>query len=369
MNNTQTKKSTLEPSSSKPRRLGRGLSALLGEPVRIDLTSDASDAPLDNRPSVELGTQNASAARAPASVESRASDEPVSGSERPRVVMVALSAIVPSRYQPRRAFDEHELATLAQSIKSAGLIQPIVVRPSSVAGEAPYELIAGERRWRAAQIAGLARIPAIISNADDAQAAEWALIENLHRADLRPMERADAVRALVERFQLSHAQAAEKLGMDRSSVANLIRMTELEMAIREMLDAGTLSAGHAKALLGVADSAARVRLAQASANLGWSVRKLEQAVHVEMPTGATASGPAARADDLNTQAGGPVQASAAALARAAAMRDLEKQLAEHLGTSVRVRTSAGGKRGSLVIKFFDLDHFDGLMHKIGFVLK
>ena len=279
-----------------------------------------------------------------------------------RVVMLALDELRPSRFQPRRTFDEAQLAELAASIRSAGMVQPVVVRRSTEGSDQFYELIAGERRWRAARLAGLETLPAIITHASDEQAAEWALIENLQRADLRPMERADAVRALVERFSLSHAQAAEKLGIDRSSVANMVRMTELEMPIRELLDLGTLTAGHGKALLAASSGEKRVHLAKRAAEQGWSVRKLEQLIALQAGAAGTGMG---TAEIVRVVPG----ATGAGSARAAAVKDLEKQLGEHLGTSVRIRTSAGGKRGNLVIRFFDLDHFDGLMQRFGFALK
>lgn len=277
------------------------------------------------------------------------------------VVMLPLDQIRPSRFQPRRNFDEAHLAELAASIRSAGVVQPIVVRSLGESGASAgekYELIAGERRWRACRLAGLARVPAVVTAASDEQAAEWALIENLQREDLRPMERADAVRALIERFGLSHAQAAERLGIDRSSVANLVRMTDLEMPLRELLDLGTLAAGHGKALLGVGAGEKRVQLGRRAAAQGWSVRRLEQAI-----TGAVAG---TIAIETTREVRAKVETASA---RAAAVQDLERQLGEHLGTSVKIRTSPGGKRGTLAVRFFDLDHFDGLMQKFGFALK
>jgi ParB family chromosome partitioning protein len=278
-----------------------------------------------------------------------------------RIIQVPVGAIEPNRFQPRRTFDQAQLAELAASIKSAGVVQPILVRPSSsqgaaVGGAARFELVAGERRWRACTLAGLTHVPAVVSRLTDEQAAEWALIENIQRSDLSPMERAWAIRGLCERFGFTHAQVGEKLGIDRSSAANLARLTELEQEIRDLLDSNQLSAGHGKALLAAPAGPARVTLARQAATQGWSVRRLEQTIGTSQGKGSPSvaiPGPAAES----------------ALAKASSLRELEKQLSEHLGSSVRIRANAGSKRGSLVIKFYDLDHFDGLMAKLGFRLK
>jgi ParB family chromosome partitioning protein len=169
------------------------------------------------------------------------------------------------------------------------------------------------------------------------------------------MERAWAIRGLCDRFGLSHAQVGEKLGIDRTSAANLARLTELEQDVRDLLESGQLTAGHGKVLLGAPAGAVRVGLARQAATQGWSVRRLEQA--------------AARASQAPAGAAPAVFMGELALAKATALKELEKQLGEHLGTSVRIRANAGGKRGSVVVKFYDLDHFDGLMSKMGFSLK
>lgn len=267
------------------------------------------------------------------------------------VVQMPVGVIEPGRYQPRRVFDEAQLAELAASIKSAGVVQPVVVRPTGESGR--YELIAGERRWRASKMAGLTTVPAIIKRVGDEQAAEWSLIENLQRTDLTAMERAEALAQLCTKFKLTHQQAGEKIGMDRSSVANLVRLLELEQPVRELLDKGVLSAGHGKALLSAPAGQSRINLANIAAGQGWSVRKLEHAA-ISASAGS----------DQRVQ----IQASDKAVARAAALRDLEKQLGEHMGTAVAIRASSSGKRGSIVMKFYDLDHFDGLMSKMGFRL-
>lgn len=336
MNKNQTN------TDNKPRKLGRGISALLGEPVavRVPPVPDIS-------PAGAVVETKPEPTRSPA--QSAAS--PIDPNER-RVVMVPCEAIEPSRFQPRKTFDPKQIEELSASIRSAGVVQPVLVRPL---GAGKYELIAGERRWRASKQAGLSSVPAVVSDLSDEQAAEWSLIENVQRADLSVMERAWAVRGLCERFGLSHAQVAEKLGIDRSSATNLIRLTDLEPDVRELLETQQLSGGHGKALLSIPAGETRIGLARQAASQGWSVRRLEQA--------------AARAAEAPAGAAPGVVMTDAAVAKAAALRDLEKQLGEHLGTSVKIRANASGKRGSLVIRFYGLDHFDGLMSKIGFVLK
>lgn len=335
--------------SGKPRRLGRGLSALIGQPIKVEIPPAGPSTP----------SPQSSQAKGVPSVAAPAVAEPAPSATGARVAMLPLDAIKPGRFQPRRVFDEAQLKELAASIASAGVVQPVVVRPvaPSAAGAPRYELIAGERRWRACGVAGVTAIPAVVQDISDEQAAEWSLIENLQRTDLTSMERAEAVANLCTRFSLSHQQAADKLGIDRSSVANMVRLLELEGPIRELLDEGKLTGGHGKALLAAPPGQARINLANIAANQGWSVRKLEQAAaNALVPSGTTGASVSIPASDK-------------AMAKAAALRDLEKQLGEHMGTAVAIRASGSGKRGSIVLKFYDLDHFDGLMSKMGFRLR
>lgn len=344
--------------TSTPRRLGRGLSALIGTPVAVEPGGGerASDgAQRDRSMIVEQQRSRESTSAAAGVGGAGGAGEPAGGAG--QIVYISLPQIVPSPHQPRKTFDRAQLVELGESIKSAGLIQPIVVRARARGAadggdeQASYELIAGERRWRAAALAGMWRVPAVVVEISDEQAAEWALIENLQRADLSAMERAEALRSLAEKFSLTHAALAQKIGLDRSSVSNLIRLTELEAPVRAMLQDGRLTLGHGKALLACPPGASRLRLAARAVEQGWSVRRLERAI-APAPAGVVAAqpepGPSPRAIDL---------------------RELEKQLGEHLGTRVRIRTKGGGKRGTLAVSFYDLDHFDGLMTKIGFVMR
>ncbi|MFO0835185.1 MAG: ParB/RepB/Spo0J family partition protein [Phycisphaerales bacterium] len=254
---------------------------------------------------------------------------------------------VPNKYQPRTNFDDAGLAELAESIRRVGVVQPILVRPRAVGG---YEIVAGERRWRAAKLAGLLEIPAIVKTLSDAESAEWAVIENVQREDLNAIERGMAMRGLIDRFGLTQAQVAERVGIDRSTVANLIRLVELEPSIRDMIVSGTLSAGHGKALLMAPAGASREALAEKAAKEEWSVRRIERA----------ASGLA----EGNRQAVKPSKQLSSA--QAAAIADLERRLGEHLGTKVSIHTDTKGEKGRVVLEFYGLDHFDGLMSRLGF---
>ncbi len=304
-------------------KLGRGLSSLIGESVRISIGSSPTS---DNR------------------LEATQAAEPaVGGRVEPQLVMVGVDQLVASPFQPRREFDEGALAGLAESIKTAGVMQPVVVRAVRGGG---YELIAGERRWRAARLAGLASVPAVVVELTDVEAAEWALIENVQREDLGALERAAAYRNLAERFGLTHAEIGEKLGLDRSVVANYIRLLDLEPALQDYLTAERLSVGHAKVLLGLPGGPQREALGERTVREGWTVRRLER--EVEAARGGAAVG-GKRKDET----------------REIAVRDIEKQLAEQLGTKVQIVTKAGGKKGRVVIEFYSLDHFDGLMARMG----
>lgn len=269
-----------------------------------------------------------------------------------------LERIAPGRFQPRKAFAQDQIDALAASIRTAGVMQPILVREALAMhqGLADFELIAGERRWRAAKVAGLSTIPAIIVKLSDVEAAEWGLIENLQREDLGTMERATALASLARQFALTHAQVAERVGLDRSTVTNFIRLTELEPAIQGLIDAKRLTAGHGKALLGAPAGASRVALAERAALGAWSVRRLEHAA-TELTADGSSPTPvlvAASADELITSR-----------ARDLTLREIERRLQEHLGTKATIKTDRSGTRGRVVLRFYGLDQFEGLLSKMG----
>ncbi len=305
----------------------------------------------------------------------RAVGDAPAGAGVPRgLVEIGVDRLVRGRFQPRRDLDEASLQRLASSIRASGVMQPIAVRELSAdddrrgsigaarAGEdgAVYEVVAGERRWRAAMLAGLTHIPAVVSPLSDREAAEWAIVENVQREDLNTMDRAWGLRNLVEGFALQHAEVAERVGIDRSSVTNLLRLTELETSVQGLLREGTLGLGHGKALLGATSGAEREKLAKLAASQKWTVRRLERAVGA-LGVGAGSGGTA------SPKLGGTVGRDP--LRADAAIRELEKQLGEHFGTRVRIMTGASRTKGRVVMDFYSLEHFDGLMSLMGVEIK
>ena len=259
------------------------------------------------------------------------SDEP----PREALATVRIGAIRPGRYQPRTRMDERALAELAQSIRSQGLLQPVVVRPV----DGGYELVAGERRWRAAQMAGLEQIPAVVREVPDEAALVMALIENVQREDLNPMEEAAAVQRLIDEFRMTHEQAADAVGRSRSATSNLLRL-KLAKPVQEMVMRGALEMGHARALLAL-DGARQIELASRIAARELSVRETEALVQRLLRA------PAPRRRSRSDRD----------LAR------LEEELSERLGTSVEIRASRKG-RGKLVLHYSSLDHLDQLLKRL-----
>jgi len=249
-----------------------------------------------------------------------------------------LDAIQPGRYQPRSAMDPKKLEELSESIRVQGLVQPIVVRPLAKAGS--YELIAGERRWRATRMAGKTTIPAIVREIEDEATLALALIENIQRENLNPLEEAVALKRLIDEFGLTHSQAAESVGRSRAAVSNLLRLLELAPEVRELVDQRRIDMGHARALLTL-DRADQVRAANQVINLELSVRQTEALVK-RMKSGAPAKKPApARSPDLER---------------------LEQDLTETLCAPVSIRHSSSGK-GQVTIRYTSLDELDGLLER------
>jgi ParB family transcriptional regulator, chromosome partitioning protein len=240
-----------------------------------------------------------------------------------------IELIAPSARQPRRRFDEDALQALADSLGARGILQPVLVRP--IAG-GTYELVAGERRWRAAKIAGIERIPALVRARDDAEAIELALIENMAREDLSPIEEANACAALVEELNLSREEVGRRVGRSRVAVSNLLRLLDLPDEVVELLQDGALSEGHGRALLLAEDHAARARLAREAVQEGWSVRTVEARARTENANGA--DGAANPRRKRLTRALHPDQV--------AATREIAEALEGALGAEVSVRPSPGG---------------------------
>ncbi|HTV86342.1 MAG TPA: ParB/RepB/Spo0J family partition protein [Dyella sp.] len=250
-----------------------------------------------------------------------------------------IQQIQPGKYQPRRHWNDEALDELAASIRAQGLIQPVVVR---AIGKNSFELIAGERRWRAAQRVPLSEIPALVKDVPEVAVPAMALIENIQRQDLTPLEEADAVKRLIDDFDLTHQQAADAVGRSRASVSNMLRLIDLPASIKRLLDDGKLEMGHARCLLTLPEHQAQA-LAQEAARNNWSVRELEDAARKAQtaPKGKAKSAPAR---DPNVDA-------------------LERELAERFATKVEVAHGRGG-RGKLVIHYHSNDELEGILGKM-----
>ena len=275
--------------------------------------------------------------------------------DQPRLEDLPVGSIVPNPHQPRVHFDEASLAELAASVREIGVLQPVLVRPINADGM--YELIAGERRWRAARRAGLAVIPAVVRATDDIGSVERALVENLHRQDLTPLEEASAYQQLVEDFSLTHEQVATRVGKSRSAITNTLRLLSLPPAIQALLADGRLSAGHAKALLGSPDRAFQEQLARRAASESWSVRMLEEAVR---DRGGVPSDPAADKPSSTSPVADGAGLTPATRLRPPGLLELEELLAEYLST--RVSVTMGMNKGKVVIEFADLEDLERIYH-------
>jgi len=280
------------------------------------------------------------------------------GGDTPRLLDIPVGSIVPNPNQPRVHFDEESLAELAASIREIGVLQPVLVRP---VGDDSYELIAGERRWRAARRAGLAVVPAVVRATDDLGSVERALVENLHRQDLTPLEEAAAYQQLIEDFSLTHEQVAQRVGKSRSAVTNTMRLMSLPAGIQSLLADGRLSAGHAKALLGTPDRAYQEQLARRAASENWSVRMLEEAVR-DRDGGGANEGDGGSGDTGSGAGSGTGSGSGGTRLRPPGLLELEQLLAEHLST--RVSVTMGSKRGKVVIDFADLVDLERIYHQM-----
>ena len=303
---------------NKRRSLGRGLDALLSSArLAPPPTPEPADAP----------------APAPSGTSLRE---------------VPIDLLRRGKYQPRVDMREDSLAELAESIKAQGVVQPIVVRPlpNPAGGESEYEIVAGERRWRAAQMAGLATIPAVIREIPDESAVAVALIENIQRENLNPLEEARSLHRLIEEFGLTHADAADAVGRSRATVTNLLRLLELPRPVREMVERRELDMGHARALLGLESPELTVEIAEQARKHQWSVRATEDAVRRQAaPRAGSKPGKAAPrgATDPN-------------------VRRLETDLSEKLGAAVAIEH--GPKGGRVVIRYNGLEELEGILSHI-----
>lgn len=287
-----------------------------------------------------LGAAQAADASAPANEADSAGEGRAPSSGVPKL---AVDLIDRSRFQPRRHFDEDKLQELADSIASQGVVQPIVVRPMP---DGRYELIAGERRWRASQLAGLGEIPAVVREVDDQAAMAMALIENIQRADLNPLEEAAAMQRLLSEFGLTHQQVAQTLGKSRTTITNLLRLLELNPEVKDRVDRGELDMGHARALLGLKGDQ-QTAAAQEVIEHGMSVRETEALVRRYLEPVAPVR-PAGKQD------------SAMAIEPDPDVRRLLNELSEKLGAQVQIKQHETGK-GKLIIGYHSLDELQGIL--------
>ena len=265
--------------------------------------------------------------------------------------------ITPNPHQPRVHFDEESLAELTASIQQIGVLQPVLVRPTG----SGFELIAGERRWRAAGRAGLAMIPAVVRDAGDEASVEQALVENLHRQDLTALEEAAAYQQLVEDFELTHEQVADRVGKSRSAITNTLRLLGLPPAIQHLLADGKLSAGHARALLATPDRAFQESLARQAVDEGWSVRAIEEAVRAA-GGGVDGGDPATPATTEPTASHDGAGVAPTTRLRPPGLLELEELLADHLET--RVAVQMGAKRGKISVDFADLEDLERIYRRM-----
>ncbi|MFM1776440.1 MAG: chromosome partitioning protein ParB [Actinomycetota bacterium] len=260
-----------------------------------------------------------------------------------------VKSISPNPNQPRIHFDDESLAELAASIRAVGLLQPILVRPKAGSTNS-FELIAGERRWRASQRAGLTVIPALVRETDDVASVEQALVENLHRQDLTPLEEAAAYKQLLDDFSMTHEQVAEKVGKTRSAITNSLRLLALPPSIQQLLADGRLSGGHARALLALTDRTTQEQLARQCANDGWTVRAVEEAVRQNLGrTKATSKTTSTNSSTTKTSTKSTTMPPPGLV-------ELERLLGEHLATNVSVTSTNG--RGKVVVEFADLNDLE-----------
>ncbi|MCW9024240.1 MAG: ParB/RepB/Spo0J family partition protein [Gammaproteobacteria bacterium] len=296
--------------AGKKRGLGRGLDALLGSALNDSVIQQPDDA---------------------------------TGSSSDQLQILPVDIIQRGRFQPRQEFDQEAMQELADSIQAQGVVQPIVVRPVDSGGQVKYELIAGERRWRATQLAGLHDIPAVVRDVPDQTAMAMGLIENIQREELNPVEEATALQRLIEEFGLTHQETAEAVGRSRAAVSNLLRLLSLDGAVKKMLEQKKLEMGHARALLSLQDGAQQLQAARQVEHKGLSVRETERLVRKLLQPGKVK-------DEKNSKMDPDTQR-------------LQEQLSEKLGAKVQFQYNSQGK-GKMLIHFNSIDELDGILNHI-----
>lgn len=307
------------PKKDKPKHLGRGLESLMGSILNTGQE-------LSGNPAVE-----------------NKHNYPIDKDLHKSRAEISVSEIVPNPFQPRQTWNDEQLKDLSNSIRENGIIQPIIVRQK---GANKYEIIAGERRFRAAQLVGLDKVPAMVRETTDTEMLALALIENIHRADLNPMERAGAYQKFLETFSLTQEQASQKLGEDRSVIANHIRLLSLPNEIKQMLVDGSLSMGHARAILALPTEDLKKKLANRAMAGRLSVREVERLVRIALTQKDNA-------------------AAKAVIEKPAHIKDLEAKIRGRLGTNVKIIAGKKGSRGKIIIEYYSLDEFDNIAQMLG----
>lgn len=329
-------------SNESKKRLGRGLDSLMGMARPAPLAKSAVEpesGAIPQPPSDDSGP--------PAG--SRYIPPPLPGGETSELQMVHVNDLAPNPGQPRTRFEPKAIQSLGASLKRSGMMQPIV----AVRRGERYEIVAGERRWRAAQEVGIEEVPVLVRELGAQEIAELALIENIQREELNPMERAQGFAALAESFGMTHEQIAQVVGLNRSTVSNHLRLLDLDAPIQMLLRHGQLDMGHGRALLGESNAIRRRQMAEKCAREGWSVRRLESMIH-------SGAGAVSNGQSKPSESG-----SRAALAA----QDLASKLTEHLGARSTIRMRKSGDSGSLTIDFSSLDRLDEICQKLGYSKK
>ena len=307
------------------KALGRGLSSLISNPV-VSLTEYQEE-----QPQVE-------SIQEPQPADDRGS------------IFVSIQTIEPNPSQPRKSFDDQDIAELASSIKDKGVLQPLIVRPVSPGSRDKFQIVAGERRWRACQSAGIEQVPVIIKELSDWESLEIALIENVQRENLNPIDEAEAYQQLMDQYSLTQSDVAGRVGKDRATIANYIRLLKLHPEARDLVRTGELAVGHAKAVLSVKESAAQLRIAKRAVEEGLSVRALE----------ALASQAAVLDGSKKAALKGKRGISGQTPARSV-FPELDDKLRKTLGTKVSIRHQKKTGRGKIEIEYFSEEELDRLV--------
>ncbi len=330
-------------SKGKTGGLGRGLGSLISDtyfsPQPVELEEGGEQDQLSEEARIIESIRNLSAnppkreAQEGSQTAGSAAAAQSAGDASERVIYVKLSDIKPNSMQPRKVFSEEALLELADSIMEHGVIQPVLLRPA----KGGYELVAGERRWRAARKAGLKAIPAIIRNLDDRQNAFYALIENMQREDLNSIEEAQGIQRMIEEYGLTQEEAAKAVGKSRPYISNALRLLKLPEAVQELVLSGALSAGHARAIAGLSSEKLQLEAAEKAVKEGWSVRKIES---------YAGSRPQKKGRKKRT-------------AKSADIKRIEEQLSESLGTKIAIKGSEA--KGQIILDYYSRDELERLI--------